>query len=135
MRKRLSFNERAALVITGAGGSMQAFWLFVFWYAGWILWNSFAPAAWRFDGQWFPLLLFISNFIQLIYLPSLQTGQNILNRHAEARAEAEYRLTRKIEKLVEQMAKMEEQQNEVAAKILAEIWKLEKELKPPVVDL
>jgi uncharacterized membrane protein len=116
MRKKLSFNERAALLITQAGGSMQAFWLFVFWYGGWIAWNAFTP--WRFDGEWFPLLLFISNFIQLIYLPSLQTGQNILNRHAEARAEAEYRLTRKIEKLIEQVAEMEAKQNRLLAEVL-----------------
>ena len=87
MDKKLTFNERTALKLTNLSGSMQFFWFIVFLYIIWVVYNSVVPKEYRLDGQWFPLLLFISNLIQLMLLPILQVGQNILSRNADLRAE------------------------------------------------
>lgn len=70
--------------------------------------------------------------VQIFLMPIIIVGQNILTRHAEARAEAEFRLTRKIERLLEQLTKMEKTDNQTTAKILSEIWQLRQDanLKP-----
>lgn len=128
-RKSMSFNERTALGLTKIGGSMHFFWVIVIWYTLWMLWNGFAPTQLRFDGEWFPLLLFISNLIQILYMPTLQVGQNIIQKHSEARSESEYSLTLKIEKLVKQIESLEENQCKLTTNILNELRELRGEFE------
>ena len=49
-----------------------------------------------------PIIQFISSaWLQLILLPLIMIGQNVQTKHDEARADATYDLTVKIEKLLE----------------------------------
>lgn len=128
-RDNMSFNEKTALALTTVGGSMTFFWVIVIWYTIWMLWNGFAPVQWRFDGQWFPLLLFISNLIQILYMPTLQVGQNIIKTHSETRSESEYSTTMKIEQLVEQIESLEKNQHELTTNILNELRQLRSEFE------
>lgn len=94
--------EKAAIFITKRVGSMGFFILIVCWSIGWVVWNLFAPAGLRFDPfPAFVLWLFISNFIQILLMPLLMVGENLLNKYAEARAEADFAINKASEKEIE----------------------------------
>ncbi|MFA6136403.1 MAG: DUF1003 domain-containing protein [Candidatus Paceibacterota bacterium] len=98
-KENLSRLEMAAVVVTQKVGSVGFFVIIALWSAVWILWNIFAPANLRFDPYpAFELWLFIANIIQLALLPLLMVGQNLLARHAQARADADFDLNKISEK-------------------------------------
>lgn len=90
--------ERAALLVTNRVGSPGFFLIIAGWTAFWLLWNTLGPRAYRFDpAPAFVLWLFISNMIQIMLMPLLMVGQNLLSRHAELRAEADFEINQKAE--------------------------------------
>lgn len=90
--------ERVALFITQRVGSFGFFLLIAGWSTVWLLWNTLAPRAERFDpAPAFVMWLFISNLIQLSLLPLIMVGQNLLNRHSELRSEEDFRINQKAE--------------------------------------
>jgi uncharacterized membrane protein len=89
---RLGVQDRIALLITTAIGTMYAVYAFAIWMAGWMLWQThFAHRA--FDPYPFAFLLFMGNIIQLLLMPLIMVGQNIQAKHAELRAEEEFNTT------------------------------------------
>ena len=80
--------DRLALWITVRVGSM-GFFLGIFgWTVCWLGWNVLAPPAWQFDPPMaFVFWLFISNVIQILLMPLIMVGQNLMGRHGEVRAE------------------------------------------------
>ena len=99
----LTAMERFALYVTLHVGTMGVFFGLVVWNVVWMLWNWFAPPGWRFDNYPFPLLLFCSNFLQLIWLPLLSVGQTILSRHQEIRAEADYAHNTETHRMIQEL--------------------------------
>jgi uncharacterized membrane protein len=94
--------EKVAIFITKRMGTMGFFLIIATWSIGWVLWNMMAPAGYRFDPfPAFVLWLFISNFIQILLMPMLMIGQNLLNKYAEARAEADFAINKVAEKEIE----------------------------------
>jgi uncharacterized membrane protein len=94
--------ERVAIFITKRVGTMGFFIAIVTWSVGWVVWNLYAPANLRFDPfPAFVLWLFISNFIQILLMPLLMVGQNLLNEYAEARAEADFAINKVSEREIE----------------------------------
>ena len=80
--------DRLALWITVQVGSMGFFLVILGWTACWLGWNLLAPSAWQFDPPMaFVFWLFISNVLQILLMPLIMVGQNLLGRHAEVRAE------------------------------------------------
>lgn len=88
----LGFQDKLALIITSAVGTMYAVYFFVLCLAGWMLWQS-ALAKHPFDPYPFAFLLFMGNIVQLLLMPLIMVGQNIQGRHAELRTEEEYKTT------------------------------------------
>jgi uncharacterized membrane protein len=124
-REKLSALDRAAIFTTEKVGSMGFFLIVACWTVGWISWNAFAPPNLRFDSYpAFVLWLFISNMIQLMLMPLLLVGQNLLGQHSEARAEAEFELDIKAEREIEAILQHLENQNEALARIEARLEKL-----------
>lgn len=118
-RQQLSSLERVALWITERVGTMGFFLIILSWTTFWLLWNSFAPSAVRFDPYpAFVLWLFISNMVQILLLPLLLIGQNLQNRHTEARAEADYEVNTKSEREIEAILLYLENQHNHILKIL-----------------
>lgn len=72
-------NDKIAVGLTLACGTMWMFYSFVL--------LSFVPFLAPSSQN---IILFISNAIQLAFLPLLLVGQNILGRNAETRAEADH---------------------------------------------
>lgn len=94
--------NRLALWITEHVGRMEFFLVIFVWTAGWLLWNTLAPKAVRFDPYpGFVLWLFISNMIQLFLMPLIMIGQNLQGRGAEQRAKNDYKVNQKAEKEIQ----------------------------------
>jgi uncharacterized membrane protein len=91
----MSGQDRIALVITGAVGTMYAVYAFATFMAGWILLQVVLGNA-AFDPYPFAFLLFIGNIVQLLLMPLIMVGQNLQARHGEARTDEEYRRVAKI---------------------------------------
>jgi len=114
--------NRLALWITVRVGSM-GFFLGIFgWTAIWLGWNLLAPPAWQFDPPMaFVFWLFISNVIQILLMPLIMVGQNLLGRHAELRAENDLEVNVRAEKEIEVILRHLEYQNTM---LLAMVQKL-----------
>ena len=102
----LNKSERFAAFSTRAVGTINFFFLILFWTICWLGWNMFGPQAWRFDPYpAFVLWLFISNMIQIFLMPLIMVGQNLQGKHAEVRAENDYEINLKAEKEIAELKK------------------------------
>jgi uncharacterized membrane protein len=116
--RQLTKMELLALAVTERVGTMGFFFLIAIWTTLWLGWNTLAPKPLRFDPPTaFVLWLFISNLIQILLMPLLMVGQNVLSRHAELRAEADYEVNLKTEYEVEVILQHLEYQNHLLEKI------------------
>jgi uncharacterized membrane protein len=106
MAARPSFNEQLAVRMTRIIGTMPMFYALVGWYALWIGINIILGVH-AFDKPWsFPILLFISNFLQLIWLPALSVGQNVLGRASVQQAQQQYAMIEQIDTLTQELHTM-----------------------------
>ncbi len=125
--EKLSFWDKLAIWVTDKIGTVGFFFIVVAWTAIWLIWNTFGPKTTRFDPYpAFVLWLFISNMIQLFFLPLLLIGQNLEERRSEARAEIDFETNVKAEKEIETILAHLEYQNELIVKILDKIETMEK---------
>jgi uncharacterized membrane protein len=90
VQSALGRQDRIALRVTAAIGTMYAVYTFAAVMAGWILLQVALGRA-AFDPYPFAFLLFLGNIVQLLLMPLIMVGQNVQGRHAEARADEEYR--------------------------------------------
>lgn len=99
---RQGVNQRIAVGVTGAVGTMWAFYVFALVEFGWM-----ALATWGFlrhvDPYPFAFLLFLGNIVQLLLMPLIMVGQNVQSAHADARAEADFEVNRKAEAEIEKL--------------------------------
>ena|ERR1019366_3653860 len=118
-KEQLSNLDKLAVWITNKVGSMGFFLIIFVWTTVWLMWNSLAPAAARFDPYpAFVLWLFISNMIQIFLMPLIMIGQNLQSDHAEARAEADFEVNTKAELEIETILLHLENQNKLMLQIL-----------------
>ena len=95
-REALSFQEKIALAITAAVGSMYCAYLFA------IIAIISLPDA--INGGKAPLIAWIAQtFLQLVLLSIIMVGQNISSKHSELRADADYEVNLKAEKEIEEI--------------------------------
>lgn len=117
--EKLTSLEKAALFIAEKVGTLGFFFILLIWTAIWLIWNTLMPNSLHFDPfPAFVLWIFISNMLQLFLLPLLMIGQNLQGRHAEARAENEFKTNLKAEKEIEIIIQHLENQNDVLLEIL-----------------
>lgn len=100
-RQSLKFQDRIALIVTRCVGSMYAVYIFVLFILGWIIYQLNDPKP--LDPFPFIFLLFIGNVVQLLLMPLIMVGQNLQGKHAERRAEEEYKTTETIYKDIEKI--------------------------------
>jgi uncharacterized membrane protein len=104
--------DRLALWITLRVGSMTFFLCILGWTAGWLSWNLLAPPSWQFDPPMaFVFWLFISNVIQILLMPLIMVGQNLLGHHAEVRAQHDLEVNVMAEHEIEVILRHLEYQN------------------------
>lgn len=122
LKLNLSFLERFAMFMTRQIGSMGFFIFLLVWTVAWLGWNIFGPFEQRFDpAPAFVIWLFVSNILQLIFLPLIMVGQNIESRAADARAEADFKINQKTEGEVEVIIAHLENQNELLLELVKKI--------------
>ncbi len=122
LKLSLSFLERFAIFMTRRIGSMGFFVFLLTWTIVWLGWNIFGPIENRFDpAPAFVIWLFVSNILQLIFLPLIMVGQNIESRSADARAEADFKINQKTEGEVEIIIAHLENQNELLLEVARKI--------------
>jgi uncharacterized membrane protein len=118
----LSMTEKFAVLIHRAIGSIGFFFLIVAWTGIWLVWNIYAPVAYRFDpAPAFVIWLFASNILQLVLLPVIMVGQNIEGRAAEWRAQMDFEINRKAEREIEAIIAHLENQNELLLEVIRKI--------------
>lgn len=100
-KQGLSFQDKVALVITKAVGSMYAVYVFILFIFGWIIYELNDPKP--LDPFPFIFLLFMGNVVQLLLMPLIMVGQNLQGKHAETRAEEEFKTTETIYKDIEKI--------------------------------
>ena len=121
-QKKPNSLDRLALLVTKKVGSMGFFLVIFLWTAGWLSWNMLAPRDFRFDPYpAFVLWLFISNMIQLLLLPLIMVGQNLQERNADRRAEADFAVNVRAEREIETIIQHLENQNEILLTIQKKI--------------
>ena len=69
----------------------------------------------------FVFWLFLSNLIQILLMPLIMVGQNLLGRHAEARAEHDLEINIKAEQEIEVILHHLEHQNEILISMLRKL--------------
>ena len=123
-KESLTRLEKFAIWIADRIGTMGFFFIILAWTFIWLLWNTFAPAGLRFDPfPAFVLWLFISNMIQLFFLPLIMVSQNLEKRRDELRAEHDFEVNLKTEREAEAILANLEKQEEMISKILEKIDK------------
>jgi uncharacterized membrane protein len=95
VRAGLGLQDKIALLITGAIGTMYAVYIFALIMASWMIVQVVSGKS-AFDPFPFAFLLFLGNIVQLLLMPLIMVGQNLQSRHAEARAEEEFRTVGKV---------------------------------------
>lgn len=122
LKASLNALERFAVFMTRRIGSMSFFLFLLLWTVVWLGWNIFAPVEHRFDpAPAFVIWLFISNILQLIFLPLIMVAQNIESRSADKRAEQDYEVNQKAEMEVSTILEHLENQNELLMELVHKI--------------
>jgi uncharacterized membrane protein len=88
----LALNDRIALSVTNAMGTMWALYFMAIFMLIWCLWQ-FVMGQKAFDPYPYAFLLFLGNIVQLLLMPLIMVGQSILSKHAEMRADEQYKTT------------------------------------------
>ncbi len=122
LKASLNTLERFAVFMTRRIGSMGFFIFLLFWTLVWLGWNIFAPLEHRFDpAPAFVIWLFISNILQLIFLPLIMVAQNIESLAADKRAELDFEVNQKAEREVGTILEHLENQNELLLELTRRI--------------
>ncbi|MDD5415400.1 MAG: DUF1003 domain-containing protein [Candidatus Daviesbacteria bacterium] len=124
-QSRLKPLEKLALFVTEKIGTMGFFFFILLFNLGWIIWNTLAPKNLVFDQAFsFLILLLINNILQILFMPLIMVGQNLQGRHAELRAEQEFRTDVKAAKEIEVILLHLENQQKLMQKMLEKIEEL-----------
>lgn len=115
----LSFNERLAVRLTALAGSMRTAYVLVAFYVVWSLVNTLLGAH-AIDPFPYPFLTFLSNALQLWWLPVLSVGQYVVVRQGKKRQQENDQLMRNQSHMMEAMVGMMKRQNAVLEEDLAE---------------
>jgi uncharacterized membrane protein len=88
----LGVNDKIALAVTNSMGTMWALYFMAFFMLFWCLWQYMMHDK-AFDPYPYAFLLFLGNIVQLLLMPLIMVGQSILSKHAEMRADEQYKTT------------------------------------------
>jgi len=90
-KNEMGLQDRIALTITTAVGTMGAVYIFALGIGGWMLWQHYFSHQ-PFDPYPFAFLLFLGNIVQLLLMPLIMVGQNIQGRHSQLRSEEGFKI-------------------------------------------
>lgn len=100
------WNGRLAVFITRKFGTMGMFWTLVIWMFGWVILATVGFWYFRNDPYPFVFLLFLSNIVQLLALPILAVGQQVLSKASDKQAEQTFKDAEAILKLQDEVHRL-----------------------------
>jgi uncharacterized membrane protein len=115
--EHLGFNGRLALFATHKFGSMAMFYILIIWMFGWILLATLGIGFFKNDQYPFTFLLFLSNIVQLLSLPILAVGQQVLSRASDKQAEQTYKDAEALLKIQDEVHRLIKINNELTEEI------------------
>lgn len=122
VQAKISKLDKLALWITSHVGTMGFFIAIFVWTVLWLGWNLLAPKELQFDPpSAFVFWLFISNLIQIMLMPLLMVGQNILGREADERSQHDLEVNIKAEREIEVILRHLEYQNAILIAMLRKL--------------
>ena len=113
----LGFNGRLAVFLTNTFGSMGAFYLLAAWMLSWIVLATLGFSFFAHDPYPFTFLLFLSNLVQLLALPILAVGQQILSRASDKQAQQTYKDAEAILRLQDELHRLIKINNQLTEEI------------------
>lgn len=121
--ERLGFSGRLAIFATHKFGSMGMFYILLIWMFGWIILATLGVGLFKNDQYPFTFLLFLSNVIQLLSLPILAVGQQILSRASDKQAVQTYKDAEALLKIQDEIHRLIKINNELTEEIHQSIVK------------
>jgi len=104
--ERIGFNGTLAVFVSKKFGSMQTFYILIIWMFGWIVLATLGIGIFKNDQYPFTFLLFLSNVVQLLSLPILAVGQQVLSRASDKQALQTFKDAEVILKLQDEIHKL-----------------------------
>ena len=117
--EQLGFDGRLAMSITKRFGSMGMFYGLLMWMFGWVVLATAGVGLLARDPYPFTFLLFLSNVVQLLALPILAVGQQVISRASDKQAEQTYKDAEAILKLQDEIHKLIKINNRLTEEIHA----------------
>jgi len=115
-KEQIGFQDRVAIFATRFIGTMYAVYFVCIFLLGWILWQTYITSS-PIDPYPFAFLLFMASVVQLPLMSLIMVSQNLLGKHAEIRAEEEFRTTNSTYQDIEKILKHLGTQDDELAKI------------------
>ena len=115
--EQIGFSGQLALFITSVFGSMGSFYVLALWMVSWIIFASLGIGFFSQDPYPFTFLLFLSNIVQLLALPVLAVGQQVLSRASDKQAEQTFKDAEAILKLQDEVNKLMKINNQLTQEI------------------
>lgn len=120
--EKLSGLEKTALSITSKIGNMRFFLIILAWTVLWFGWNMAAPDHLKFDAlPTFGIWVLVANVIQLMLMPLLLIRQNMQDKYAEVRSEADYEVNIQSEREIEVILRRLEEEESLLQEIMRRI--------------
>ena len=124
--EKVGFNGTFAVFITRKFGSMGTFYILIIWMLGWMILATLGIGMFRNDQYPFTFLLFLSNLVQLLALPILAVGQQVLSRASDKQALQTFKDAEVILTLQDEIHKLIKINNTLTEEIHSVIVKREK---------
>lgn len=115
-KEQIGFQDRIAIFATKFIGTMYAVYFTILFLLAWMLWQTFVTSS-PIDPYPFAFLLFMASVAQLPLMSLIMVSQNLLGKHAEIRAEEEFKTTNSTYKDIEKILKHLGTQDEELKKI------------------
>ncbi len=112
-----TLNERLALFLTKKFGTMTVFYVLALWMIVWIILATLGVGVFQRDPYPFIFLLFLSNIVQLLALPVLAVGQQILSQASDRQAEQTFKDAEAILKLQDEVHRLVKINNRLTEEI------------------
>jgi uncharacterized membrane protein len=116
-KETMGFNAHLAVFLTKKFGSMGMFYLLIVWMFGWIALATLGVGLFKQDPYPFVFLLFLSNVVQLLSLPILAVGQQVLSRASDKQAQQTYKDAEAILRLQDEVHRLIKINNEMTSEI------------------
>ncbi len=123
-RQEINLQDKLALLATKFIGTMYAVYFTCFFFLVWIIWQSLLTEN-PIDPYPFAFLLFLGSVAQLPLMSLIMVGQNLQGKHAQLRAEEEYKTTQSMSKDIEKILFHLDKQNKEINKQSELIQKLQ----------